>query len=569
MKARNCAIIIITLLTALCPSCSGFRNRASGSPGLSSASTGSGDSQTVYADTSTQSPGAQTSSYNVAIGRSSTATIRSSGISSAAVASASASSADSKSSEKADLYGWIGRTDNYTAFTGQSTNGRANATKGLAISEDWTVWLDGVEYPVLATPISKDGPQSFVSIPYHAGAKISVQALNRTIASYTVSPLSMQIPSQRNGNTITLMPASEAHICIQANNSKKAPLIISCFSEIPRPAGNVKVYEKGLHKVSVMDLVSNQTIYLETGAVLEALPPSANEKPTTSVDWAGVKNYRSFIGGWAGKNIAIIGNGVIDTSALDWHARAPLSLSLCNSVTIKGVTFIGAGSWTVILDRCANVTIDNVRIFGFRENSDGIDIVNSQNVTVQNCCIRTGDDAICVKAMQDPPTLGGKNILVEKCMVWNDKVRCLSIAGETKTDISGVTFRDCDIVHSTATWSNALGSLCIIVGDNGIVSDVLYDNIRIEQESEAIFNCMILKDQFSTTAEAGNIRNITFRNITADSVGKLQFLGYDDTHRVSGVTIDNLVFNGERVLSRNQIAAYFITNSFADAICLK
>ena len=480
------------------------------------------------------------------------------------------SSSSQTASNPSSLYSWVGHAEKYSVFKNQASMGRSDGYTGLAISEDWAVRLDGVDYPVLATPISTDGPQSFVNLPYHKGAKIEVRALKDTINTYSVSPLSMKIPSSQAGNSITLTPERPAHICVLINGSEKTPLFISCFPEIPKPAGdNVKVFSKGLHQISYLDLRSDETIYLETGAVLQALPPDAGELPTIASDWTGRKNYRPFISGQFRKNVKIIGNGIIDTSKLDWHARSPLSLTGCDTVTLQGVTFIGAGSWTVILDRCSNVTVDNVRLFGFRENSDGIDIVNSSNINVSNCLARTGDDAICVKATANPPTPGGKNILVEACTVWNDKVRCLSVAGETKTDISDVTFRDCDIIRSEADWTKELGSCCVIVGDNGTVSNVLFDNIRIEQESEAILNCMILKDQFSSTMQPGKIRNITFRNISAPSGGVLRFLGYDADHRISGITVENLTIGGQKITSADQAGNSLDTNAFADPVVFK
>lgn len=92
-------------------------------------------------------------------------------------------------------------------------------------------------------------------------------------------------------------------------------------------------------------------------------------------------------------------------------------------------------------------------------DSDGIDIVNSERVLVEGCLIRTGDDEVVVKVMAAPPVLGGRDITVRRCTVWNDKVRCFGI--------TGVMFEDCGIVHSLAVWTEELGSLCIIVGDRG------------------------------------------------------------------------------------------------------
>jgi len=46
------------------------------------------------------------------------------------------------------------------------------------------------------------------------------------------------------------------------------------------------------------------------------------------------------------------------------------------------------------------VTVKNVKLLGYRANSDGIDICNSRDVTVDGCFIRTLDDLIVVKSDQ-------------------------------------------------------------------------------------------------------------------------------------------------------------------------
>ena len=44
------------------------------------------------------------------------------------------------------------------------------------------------------------------------------------------------------------------------------------------------------------------------------------------------------------------------------------------------------------------VSVMNLKILGYRANSDGIDIYSSRDVAVQGCFIRTVDDLITVKS---------------------------------------------------------------------------------------------------------------------------------------------------------------------------
>ena len=56
-----------------------------------------------------------------------------------------------------------------------------------------------------------------------------------------------------------------------------------------------------------------------------------------------------------------------------------------------------SSTWTMPIRQSDRVTVKNVKLLGYRANSDGIDICNSRDVTVEDCFIRTLDDLIVVK----------------------------------------------------------------------------------------------------------------------------------------------------------------------------
>jgi polygalacturonase len=334
---------------------------------------------------------------------------------------------------------------------------------------------------------------------------------------------------------------------LQLNGGLECPLTVSVMPPLPVPERVTYRFEAGLHRIDFLTLEDDDVLYLAEGAILEAIPPHDPEPCTKECDWAGQKKYRNFIIANGKKNIRITGRGILDTSKLNWHARSPLVFSGCENITVEGITVIGTPEWTLTFGACRGVLVDDVRFLGHFENSDGIDVCQSQDVEIRNSFLRTGDDAICVKSFATRPAVGGRNILAHDCVIWNDKVRCMGIACETKSDIDHVVFRDCDVVRSLATWTRELGSLCIIVCDSGVISDVTFENISVEDERQYVINCMILKDRWSTQTEAGQIRNITYRNITAPTGSRCNFLGYDETHTVSDVLIDGYTENGRRL----------------------
>ena len=74
--------------------------------------------------------------------------------------------------------------------------------------------------------------------------------------------------------------------------------------------------------------------------------------------------------------------------------------------------------------------IDRVKIIGcWRYNSDGIDLHNCQRIHIENCFIRTYDDALCIKGNFGVVTPEGKDekpvysqdcrdYLAENCVIW-------------------------------------------------------------------------------------------------------------------------------------------------------
>jgi polygalacturonase len=155
-------------------------------------------------------------------------------------------------------------------------------------------------------------------------------------------------------------------------------------------------------------------LYLSPGAILKAVDPIEGDPFIIEKDWAEKKNYNDFIFANDRKNIKICGKGIIDTSGLDWHARRSIVFSDCSNISVSGITLNGAAHWTMPFFGCTEVSVNNVKIIGYRENSDGINLVDCKHVSVKDCFIRTGDDAVCVKSMGLNKRLGCRHNFVCK-----------------------------------------------------------------------------------------------------------------------------------------------------------
>ncbi len=110
-----------------------------------------------------------------------------------------------------------------------------------------------------------------------------------------------------------------------------------------------------------------------------------------------------------------------------------------------------AGSWCFHLLGCWNVNIDRLAVFGDWgiANTDGIDPDHCREVSITDCFIHSGDDAIVVKttarAGANTPSV---RVRAADCVVSTKKTG-LKIGTESRSDILDTTFERCDIVASS------------------------------------------------------------------------------------------------------------------------
>lgn len=438
------------------------------------------------------------------------------------------------------------------------------ASWGVRLSAEWRLYADGREVPVYSTPVTRGGPHSFAKLrlaqpglaqpglvqPDGTVRFRAVRDSAKPIGSVSVLPSSLGCTPLFEGHEVFFTVSGTGSITLLTDGMDDCPLTILLLPPRERTPRGSLYYGPGLHTLNWLDLNDGDTLVVDDGAVVTALPP--DESPIRASDWAGMPNYRDFIAADHKKNVSVRGGGILDFSLLEWHARNPILFRDCENVTIEDVTLVNAPAWNLDFMGCRGVRADSVSIFGYRENSDGIDIVSSEEVTVTNCFIRTGDDAVAVKAMLPPPRCGGRAIRVSRCAVWNDKVRCFGIAAESRNDITDVRFEDCDVLRSYADWTTELGSLVVYICDRGRVSDITFENIRIEHEVHLAANVLITRDKWSSDSEAGSIRGVVFRNIDVKPKVGSRVAGYDAGHTAENIRFENFRVEGKTARSAEE-----------------
>ena len=414
--------------------------------------------------------------------------------------------------------------------------------------------------------LETDGPLTFEITPKDAFDKVEVR------------PRSLGIAPEIKSGVIRFTLERPAYLTVEPFGRNRAlHLFVDPVAQYDadKTSPDVLYFGAGEHDAGEIVLQSGQTLFLDEGAVVYG-----------RVTAIGAEHIR------------ILGRGILDASRnkeeILYEANAvgnevavqnarrfdTVRLDFCADVEIDGVTIRDSLLYNIRPIACAGLTIRRVKLIGnWRYNSDGIDMHNCENVRISDCFIRTFDDSICVKGFdyhqKAVMAYAGrvydsfKHVLVERCTIWNDWNKGLEIGAETRgREICDITFRNCDLIHTTYTALDCANA------DNAEVHDVTYEDIRVEYDEEMrqpviqkkdgeryrnpdsdyvppLLSVKVYhhKEYSSSGAERGKNHDFVFRDIAlfGRQRPRLVFWGYDADHRTERVTVENLSWNGKKM----------------------
>lgn len=305
----------------------------------------------------------------------------------------------------------------------------------------------------------------------------------------------------------------------------------------------VYFFESGhVHKIGRLELKDNEEVYIEAGAVVQGC--------IRAIGTRGVK---------------IRGRGILDGSYYERGRDGTRSIVIEGSedALVEDIVMIEPSAWMIVIAASRQVTVRGVRQIGIHVATDGIDIVGSRDVLVEDCFLRNNDDCVAIKAgtywISEPRECTMfwnhpvENILVRRCIFSNDRAgNVVEIGHELSTSyVRNVTFRDCDVLHCHGNGAVFAIHNC----DAAEVSGILYENIRVEHYWEKLFDVRVMASMWGRDSERGRIRNVTFRDIRVahppQNVGYSTSIvgGWDAGHPVENVLFENISYDGRPVTS--------------------
>nr|ANJ43636.1 glycoside hydrolase family 28 [Ramulus artemis] len=219
-----------------------------------------------------------------------------------------------------------------------------------------------------------------------------------------------------------------------------------------------------------------------------------------------------------------------DALVKDNHQNCPRLIEIVDSeditlyqITLKDAPKFHVGSATTNGFTAWGVTITAP---GTARNTDGIDPIDSRNITIAHCHISTGDDNVAIKAIVKP---------VSHISILNNVFGTghgMSIGGGA---YSGVT----DMTVTSLILDGTTNGLRIKSDKSrgGLVNGVSYTNVCMRN----VQNPILLDTHYTT--DPGNLtpvyKNISFNNITVLTPGKFTFDGISEAYPVE-VTLNNV-----------------------------
>ncbi len=329
--------------------------------------------------------------------------------------------------------------------------------------------------------------------------------------------------------------------------------------------GGTVVVPAGVFISGTLHLKNNINLYLESGAILRGSANVNDYEPYEKIHWGLFYTHDA-------ENITVSGEGNIDGNGdaffiLNEAKHLPASatqytrqkddfrkvatgigdgpvvpkdrpyqmliFSNCKRVTVKDVFITNSPFWCMHFADCDAVNISGIRLWTnlLAPNADGIDITSCTNVTLVNCDIRTGDDAVAIVGYDhhfEIPGFGHLRHISENIIIANCNLQSAS-SGIRIGFLDQNTVRNIHVTNVNIT--NATRGIGIFLRDEGSLENITFSNIYIETRlrtgdwwgnGEPIHISAI---RGKDSVKLGSIKHVLFSNIICKGENQILLYG--------------------------------------------
>ena len=368
---------------------------------------------------------------------------------------------------------------------------------------------------------------SMAYFDFEGEVEVSVTFNKGTINQARVRPLSYGIQSNVKGNTLTFRLVRPRNLSVEVNGDIFHNLLLFAnplVENIPnRKDPDVIFFDAGIHEFpdKVFKVPSNKTVYIAGDAILRG------QILIDSVE-----------------NVKVIGRGMVEHTV-----KMGVHISSAKNVLVEGI----------FTTQCAtggsdNVIIRNVKSVSYYGWGDGMNVFASNNVLFDRVFCRNSDDCTTVYATRKGFEGGCKNIRMENSTLWADVAHPIFIGIHGNTEkpdiIEDVFYKNIDILDHKEAQLDYQGCLAINAGDNNLIRNVHFEDIRIEDFRQGqLVNLRIFFNEKYCKAPGMGIENIVFKNVSYNGGGEelSMISGYNDERKIKKVVFQNLRINGKLI----------------------
>ena len=199
-----------------------------------------------------------------------------------------------------------------------------------------------------------------------------------------------------------------------------------------------------------------------------------------------------------------------------------------------------------------SITIRNLKVISSYGWGDGLNVFASNNILFDGVFCRNSDDCTTVYGTRMGFTGGCKNITMQNSTLWADVAHPIFIGihgnVENPEILENLNYINIDILDHKEKQLDYQGCLAINAGDNNLIRNVRFENIRIEDFRQGqLVNLRIFFNEKYCKAPGRGIENILFKDIsyTGKDAEVSMIIGYDKERKVKNIRFENLTINGE------------------------
>ncbi|WP_404477986.1 glycosyl hydrolase family 28 protein [Novosphingobium sp. BL-52-GroH] len=418
-----------------------------------------------------------------------------------------------------------GKLEIYPSPPGPDYYSAHEDTFTVRVREPGGPWRDLYEYRVM---VDADNPQSasMATFGMDGPVEVAVQKNNADVRRVEVRPGSRGVAVRLEGGVAYFTLDRPANLSVEFDGDRLHNLHLFAnplyVAGAPTKGRRLVTFAPGIHT-----------------------PPDGQDsfrfESDTDVRLAGGAILKGQVDVSRAHDVRITGPGILQ------GGKEGISVLFSQNVEIDGPIVVNPKHYTLFCGQSSGLTLRNLRTFSAGGWTDGIDSMSCSDVHVDGAFLRTSDDSIAIYADRWDYHGDARNHVVENSTLWADVAHPINIGlhgnKETPRTIEHLVFRNIDILGHDEDDRDYQGAMAITDGDNNLVRDVVFDDIRVDRIEEGmLFNFKVVFNQKYSLAPGRGIRDVTVRNVRLREglVNRPVIAGFDAGRTVRGVVLEGV-----------------------------